>query len=127
MRTSSNLSILDTAGMWASALCALHCLFLPVLLSVSAFSGLLILEDPMLENGLLVFSFILGTASLFPSYLNHHKNEKAIVVLMSGFLLIGFSRFTEGFSESLITATGAMLVAFAHYINFRLSKTSHKK
>jgi hypothetical protein len=120
MKIFSNQS-LDIAGIWTSLLCAVHCLFLP-LVSVSAFSGLVFLADSKIENAVILISAALGATSLLPSYFRHHRNIKAIGFLLSGFFLIVLSRFLGGVHEVVLTTVGATLVSAAHVINFRLCK-----
>ena len=127
IKRTSVSQYLDKTGMWTSAICAVHCLMLPALLSFSAFSGLAFLEDPVFENTILIFSALIATSSLFPSFFKHHRNVTAIGVLLIGFLLIGLSRFIVKVNESTLTSSGAAIVASAHFINFRLCKRCQKK
>jgi hypothetical protein len=121
-------NILDKTGMLASGLCAVHCLVLPVFLSFSAFSGISFLNDSLQENSVLVVSFVLGVASFLPSYFKHHRKMTAIIFFLLGFLLIGFSRVVmSNFYEALLTSTGALLITFAHYCNYKLCKRAHAK
>jgi hypothetical protein len=127
MRIFSNTILLDKTGILVSALCAVHCLFIPILLSLSMFSGLKFLGDPKLENTILVISSVLGASSLFPSYFKHHRNLAAIGILLFGLLLIGLSRFkVNDVYEVILTSTGAATVASAHFMNFKVCKNSHK-
>jgi hypothetical protein len=93
---------------------------------MSAFSGFVLLNNPVLENVFLGISVLMGTGSLFPAYIRHHHKFTAIGILLFGFLLIGLSRFIIGFNESLLTSSGATMVSLAHYINFRLCKNAHQ-
>ncbi len=114
---------LDTIGFWASAGCALHCLFLPLLLSVSVFSRLAFLNHPYIEESILVLSVFLGLGSMLPSYFRHHRSFSALYVFAIGFSLIGMSRIVAfGVWEIILTSAGAALVATAHISNHRLCK-----
>lgn len=114
--------VLDKAGMWTSAVCVIHCIALPVLITASAYSSLVFLSDPRVENIIFGASALLGTCSLFPSYFKHHRKILPILVLLSGFLLIGLSRFTVNVNEPVLVSLGAASVASAHFFNFRLCK-----
>jgi hypothetical protein len=121
-------NILDKTGMLASGLCAVHCLVLPVFLSFSAFSGISFLNDPLLENSVLVISFVLGAVSFLPSYFKHHRKMTAIIFFLLGFLLIAFSRVViSNVNEAMLTGTGALVITFAHYGNYKLCKRAHAK
>jgi hypothetical protein len=119
---------LDTTGFWASAICAVHCIAVPVLLSFTAFSSLAFLEDASIEYAILSVSVLIGVTSLLPSYFNHHQKLTALLILLIGFVLIGISRFTRvELLESLLTSGGALTVATAHVVNFKLCKKYHKE
>jgi hypothetical protein len=122
MKSEPKSSLLDIAGIWTSGLCAVHCLFLPMLLSVSTFSGLTFLDHPYLENAILVISCILGMFSLIPSYVKHHRSFSPMMMLAAGFALIAMGKFVPSLPEHLFTSAGAVLVALAHLRNVRLSQ-----
>lgn len=122
----SRQSSIDTVGILASSICAIHCLLLPMILSMSAFGGFVFLNNPVLENIFLATSAFVAIGSLLTSYIRHHRKFTAIGILLFGFLFIGLSRFVAGFNESLLTSSGAAMVALAHYVNFRLCKNVHQ-
>jgi hypothetical protein len=126
-RIATVTALLDKAGMLTSALCAVHCILLPILITMSAFSGLVIFSNPTAENIIFGVSVLLGSSSLFPSYFKHHRNLYPILVLLSGFFVIGLSRFTVNVDESVLVSLGAALVASAHFFNYRLCKAWHNK
>lgn len=117
--------LLDKTGMWASALCAIHCIAIPALVSISAFGSWAFLHNENLENFALAASAVLAISSLVPSYARHHQKIAPILILLSGFLLIGLSRFMVDINESAFASSGAVLVALAHYFNYRLCKKFH--
>lgn len=119
--------LLDRAGMWASALCAIHCIALPMLVAISAFSGLAFLDDPRVENVIITVSILLGTSSLLPSYFKHHRKIFPILILLFGFFFIGLSRFMMHVCEQVLVSAGAALVASAHFLNYRLCRKWHNK
>ncbi len=117
---------LDTTGFWASAICALHCVAVPILLSFTTFSSLAFLEHETIEYAILGASAALGVVSLLPSYVRHHRKFNALLILLAGFMLILFGRFVDiTLYEVLLTSLGALLVAFAHAVNFRMCKVNH--
>ena len=122
---TSRQYLLDKTGMWTSALCAVHCIALPVLISMSAFSSWAFLHDERVENVVLALSAAIAVTSLGPSYVRHHRKILPIVILLSGFFLIGVSRFWIDVSESIFASSGAALVAAAHVLNHRYCKKFH--
>ncbi len=112
---------IDAFGFTASVLCAIHCMGVPILLTVSTWGWLEILVDPSIEMSVLVISAILAIVSIVPSYFRHHRSMKAIVLVALGFVLIAIGRLeTDRISEILFTSIGATVVGSAHYVNWRL-------
>ena len=98
-----------------------------MLVTISAFSGVVFLDDPRIENGIITVSILLGTSSLFPSYFKHHRKIFPILILLLGFFLIGLSRFIVNVTESVLVSSGAASVASAHFLNHRLCRKWHNK
>jgi hypothetical protein len=117
---------LDRTGMWTSALCAVHCIVVPALISMSAFSSLAFLHNEYMENVVLAISATIAASSLIPSYIKHHRKGLPIVILLFGFCLMGMSRLLVELDESVMTSLGAALVAVAHLLNFRYCKKFHQ-
>jgi hypothetical protein len=127
MRSFFGQSSLDVTGFWASAICAVHCVAVPILLSVSAYSGLVFLKHPTVEYSILTVSSLVGIGSLLPSYFRQHRKLKAILFLIAGLLLIGIGQRAHGaVFEVLFTSIGAATVAVSHIINLRLCANCRK-
>lgn len=124
VKTTRFLSInKDFLGFLASMLCAVHCAALPLILTVSAFSGLSFLGNHAIEFVFLVISAVIATWSLIPSYRKHHRNYRPLLVVSIGFAFLITSRFLpHGFAEHFITAIGGFIVAFSHVWNWKLVK-----
>lgn len=125
MKSLTTQRIMDTTGFLVSALCAIHCLAVPVLLSFAAF-GSLALDDPSIEHIVLGLSAALGIGSLLPSYFKHHRKFTALGVLLLGLFLVAIGRLVDNsLVEVLLTTSGALGVAAGHTINFKLCKKYH--
>jgi hypothetical protein len=121
-RTFSSSYVLDKVGMWTSAICVIHCVVFPVLVTFSVFSGLAFANSHAVEYSIFSVSVLLGVISLCPSYFRHHRSIYPGLILLSGFLLIGLSRILANEGEHFLTASGATLIASAHYLNYRLCR-----
>lgn len=109
---------LDHIGFWASALCALHCAALPILLTFSTLGGLQFLENPLIEGSMLIIAAILALASIFPSYFKKHHKLLPIILVIVGFGFIGWSRITNmEILEAVNTVIGGLVIAVAHLVN----------
>jgi hypothetical protein len=116
----------DVVGFSASAICAVHCLLVPALLLLSSFSGSEFLHDHRLENFILIFSAAVGSASIIPSWFRHHRKSLPAIIFFHGLLLIALGRLDVPIlAETLLTTTGATLVAIAHWFNWKLCRPFH--
>ncbi len=117
---------LDVIGVSTSVLCALHCAALPFLLTLAPLAGLKFLSNPWVDYFIILVSFCIATYALIHGYRRHHQKSIALVIVTVGFLLIGSSYlFETGWKQILMTSGGAMVVATAHLINWKLVKQSH--
>jgi hypothetical protein len=124
-RIMSRQYVLDKTGMWTSTLCAIHCIVVPIIVSMSAFSSWAFLHDERIENAVLILSAIIAVTSLVPSFIKHHRRLLPILILLMGFSLIGLSRLVTEVHESIFASSGAALVAVSHFLNYRYCKKSH--
>jgi len=114
----------DATGFWVSIICGLHCIAMPVLISIAAIS-LTASQHTSIEYSILGLSSVLGIGSLLPSFFRHHRNIMPVAILLIGFLSIALGHFLIENFESFSTAIGASLIACAHVVNFRMCKKSH--
>ena len=117
---------LDFIGFSASMLCAIHCISLPLLLSMSALGGLAWLENELLEFGLILFSLFLAAWSLGQSYREQHGKLDAFAIMFVGFSAIVLSRFLAHELEPALMMLGGTFIALSNFYNWRLLQ-KHKK
>lgn len=114
---------LDLAGATASLLCAVHCLALPLALSAGALGGLHWLHHPVLEGGLVISAVLIASWSLWPAYRDGRSNAAPGLAAAAGFALLALSRGVGSEAEHYLMAAGGLLIATAHYLNWRQSAT----
>lgn len=123
-----NSNSLDVAGITMSALCAAHCLLLPVLGSLLP-SLTQLLEFEWVHLGLLTVLIPSALVS-FISRKRLHRNPKPLVLGCGGifFLVAGVSAegVGSGLLETALTLSGSCLLIFAHYLNFKSEIMSSK-
>lgn len=120
---------LDFWGFAASLLCAVHCAALPLLITFSVAGNFALWTDPRLEFAFLSLSALIALLSLRPGKRIHHS---WVPILMAGlgfvaivvshapeFMHIGHTHDTPS-SSSWVAAAGGLLVAGAHWQNWRL-------
>lgn len=117
---------LDALGFSASAVCALHCLLMPFVITLLPVIGLSFLAHPAFEASLIISGLIIGAISLSHGYFKHHHNLLPTLTLSAGFAIIAMGHLeqVEDF-EFLIISLGASLVAVSHILNYRMMK--HEK
>jgi len=116
---------IDFIGFSASLLCALHCAALPFILSLTPLAGLRFMDDPLIENGIILLSFAIATYALIHGYRKHHRKVLPLIIVVIGFGLIGAGHFIGGeLLEVILSSCGAMAIAVAHLINWQQIKKS---
>jgi hypothetical protein len=116
----------DVVGFSASTICAVHCLVVPLLLMLSSFSGLEVLHNHRVETFILVFSTTIGSISIIPGWRKHHGKLLPVFIFITGIAFISFGRLPiDPLAETVFTTGGALLVAIAHWINWKLCRPFH--
>lgn len=112
---------LDTIGIGASMLCAVHCAVLPLLFAALPLLGMEITENPLLEYCLLLFSFFIGCLALSQGYWRHHRRLLPLLLFIGGFALLLAGHFLEMAAawEYTLICTGAAAIVSAHLLNQR--------
>jgi hypothetical protein len=113
-------SKLDSIGMTASTLCAIHCAVVPVLLTFLPLAGLGFLANPLFEWGMILMALLLGVSSIFLSYFRTHHRVLPLLLLVTGFVIIITGHiYLKGWMEAVVVPTGGLTIALAHFINFK--------
>lgn len=112
---------LDNIGITASTLCAIHCAVVPLLFTSLPLVGLGFLANAWVEWGMIIFALVIGLYSIGLSYWRTHRRSVPLFMLVSGFVIImgGHAFTTTGKSEAMIVPVGGLLIAAAHYVNYR--------
>jgi len=113
-------SRLDGAGMTASILCAIHCAVVPLLITVLPLAGLGFLANPFIEWSMIIFAAFIGSYAIGLSYVRIHHRLPPVLLLIAGFLVIIVGHvFVSGWHEAIVVPLGGLLIATAHFFNFR--------
>lgn len=111
---------LDFWGFLASFLCALHCAAIPLILLFGSLGSFAWLANHEVELVFIVVSITLAYWSLWTSYRNHHKQNKAIKIVFVGFIFLAISRLLPHHIGDVLVVIGGLIVAYAHYVNWQL-------
>lgn len=111
---------LDNIGMTASTLCAIHCAVVPLIFTGLPLMGLGFLANAWVEWGMITFALAIGTYSIGLSYRRTHHRVVPLLMLILGFAIIMAGHaFAHGKTEALIVPVGGLLIAAAHYVNYK--------
>lgn len=113
---------LDQLGITASVACAIHCAALPFLITTLPLWGLSFLANSWVEISMICLSLVIGTwslASAFPK----HKKLLPLLILLTGFALIGTGHYWIAALEAVLVPLGGFTIAAAHLVNWRYTRT----
>lgn len=117
-------SKLDNVGMTASVLCAIHCAIVPLLITVLPLVGLGFLANPLVEWSMIIFALFIGVYAIGLSYVHTHHKPLPVLLLVGGFFIIIIGHmFVSGWHEALVVPVGGLMIATAHFFNFRYSSS----
>lgn len=119
MRKFINNNI-DFWGFLASFLCALHCAAVPLILLFGSLGSFAWLANHTVELVFISLSIVLAYWSLWTSYTKHHKQRKAVNIVLFGFTFLIISRLVPHHIGDILVVIGGLIVAYAHYVNWRL-------
>jgi hypothetical protein len=113
----------DQKGMLVAAICFVHCVAGPALLT---FAGLASLTggSEKLEYVFLLSSITFGAATLIPTYRTKHRRLSCLALFSCGLLCLLVHRFISwtAVPEMITVGVGATLIVGAHALNLKLSR-----
>ena len=113
----------DRKGMLIAALCFVHCVAGPVLLSIAGFSSLIGASEKM-EPVFLLSSLTFGVVTLVPAYRKKHRRLSCVGLFSCGIACLVIRRYAQvdSIAEISMVGIGAGLMVGAHALNLKLSK-----
>lgn len=120
---------MDALGIFASTLCLIHCLAMPLVVAFLPLLGLQFLEGHGAHQVLAGFVVAFGILAILPGYMKHRK-PAVLAGLVVGLTLVLSATFgyVVGLSEAselpLITV-GNLVLVVSHLFNRKLCKCDH--
>jgi uncharacterized membrane protein YfcA len=121
LSSSSPRQWADRLGIWTSALCVVHCLLTPVLISFSAVIAHFLPAEESIHRSLALFVALFGSIALILGFRKHRRST--VLFLMFGGLacIAGAAWFGDSLPshayEIAITFCGSALMIAAHRMN----------
>ena len=119
---------LDNLSIWLSGICMMHCLALPLItISVPLISEIF---NTHYHEIMLFIVIPISSIALFKGFKYHRKAPIVFTGFFGAFLIIIGATVIhdqyDGFTESLFTITGSLLLALTHFMKSRNSHHKHK-
>lgn len=120
----------DKVGIVASAVCVVHCVFTPLLISLSAVAAHLLPGEERTHRVMAAVVTLLGAVALVQGF-RQHGRRRILVLMTLGLtcILTGacFSALLPShLSEVLVTLTGSVLMITAHRMNHTFCRDCHQ-
>ena len=111
----------DRLGMWTSALCVVHCLVTPVLLSFSAVFAHFLPAEESVHRSLALLVALFGGVALLLGFRRHRRRTVLLLMLCGLGCIAGTAWFGDDLPshalEVAITFCGSVLMIAAHRLN----------
>jgi hypothetical protein len=114
----------DRAGIVIAAVCFVHCIAGPVLLSVAGLASVIGVSE-RLEPVFLLGSLAMGALALVPAYRKKHGRISCLAMFGCGILCLILRHQIHWRAmpiQEIGTGTGALLIVGAHALNLKYSK-----
>ena len=123
---NNSSGFLDTFAVFCSALCIIHCLTLPVFITILPALNVIFIEDKAFHLILLVIVLPVSLLALTIGC-RKHKDYLTIIAGAIGLLLLmlaavfGHSILDQSYERS-VTSLGSLVLAYAHIRNYRICR-----
>ncbi len=119
----------DALGISASIACAIHCAFLPLVVTSLPLFGVNIIDNLAFEYGMIVLAFGVGAYSLYHGYKKHHHQWLPMVLFSVGIACL-FAKQIWHDLQLYFLIPAVVLVVVAHFVNYcycRVHDHAHKE
>jgi hypothetical protein len=117
------VGFMDIAGVFASGLCTVHCLVIPILVIAMPMFASHMMHDDYVHVGLAGFVLTFCLMAYVPGYLKHH-DKRLIWLGVCGITLVFFATFVARqwgeFVEASIITAGNVFIIMGHLLNRKL-------
>jgi hypothetical protein len=120
MKTMGYRALGDVLSMSASAVCTLHCILLPLVVTTLPLFGFELLENIWLEIATLLVSAVAGGWAIWRGFRHYGAPVRWMIWFGAGFacMLLG-NWAAAGWVEMTLKGIGAALIVVAHIGNLR--------
>ena len=108
----------DALGISASIVCAIHCAFLPLVITSLPLFGVNIIENIAFEYGMILLAFGVGAYSLYQGHKKHHHQWLPMALFSVGIVCL-FAKQIWHHWQLYFLVPAVILVVLAHLVNYR--------
>jgi hypothetical protein len=86
--------------------------------------GLGFLANPWVEWIMIMLALVVGISSIGTSYFRVHHRVLPLALMLAGFItIITGHLFITGWAEAIVVPAGGIMIAVAHFINYKYAGT----
>ncbi len=115
----------DKLAISLSAICVLHCLFMPSFLILSSWFAAFSIDNEFIHYAILTVAIPVSAFALIKGFKNH-KKLSYFVYGFFGLFLLAFAVLAAGITgeigEKSLTLFGSLFVIYAHFKNHQICK-----
>jgi len=115
----------DKLAISLSAICVLHCLFMPSFLILSSWFAAFSIDNEFIHYAILTVAIPVSAFALIKGFKNH-KKLSYFVYGFFGLFLLAFAVLAAGITgeigEKSLTLLGSLFVIYAHFKNHQICK-----
>lgn len=113
----------DFIGVSASFLCMLHCILLPICVTLFPLMGLVFLTDEFYEFFLIGGSMMIAMFAMYNGYKKYHGKLLPVFMFITTLILFGIGFLLENhLVEKTLHFLGTNFLIIAHYYNWKYIK-----
>jgi hypothetical protein len=113
---------LDFAGVIASFICAIHCMAVPLILSLGVANSEHWIHNHTFDVLVIILGVIIASVSLISDY-KKHNSLKPLSLIVIGFSFLGLGlKFEHSIYHMIWSVIGSGFVITAHITNWKLGK-----
>ena len=114
---------LDSAAVMLSGICMLHCLALPIVLTIAPIVNVTLLDETLFHQLMMLFILPVSLVALTVGC-RQHKDKTTLVLGSAGLIILSFTALFGHsmfglLGERLVTSLGGLVLAAAHIQNYR--------
>ena len=113
MSFSTSIKSWPSVGFWASLLCAIHCMAMPLVVMAGSMYGVQVSEHSSFEIPILSMAVLFAIIMVVRHYF-HHRNSLPLLLLIAGVSLLLVSVISH---THLLTIVGSLVLASAQLYN----------